>query len=181
MTWKSSCWTCLLRLCLGGASLPWEDCRCVGAMQIAGEDLEIMLVICSEWSLGTTAPHTISVSRRPTAPVPRIPAVGVTPTAGIVRVARRAPVARWSVARPGAVPPAVPVSPRSPSISVPVPVPVPISGPGSVAPSVIAVVVAVVIVSSAVAVLVAIVSVSYTSSAAGLMLPVPWRPAAAAS
>lgn len=147
-------------------------------MQISGVDLEICQYSAPNGVLCVTTPHTISVSRCPTAPVPRIPAVGVTPAAGIVRVAWRAPVAWWSVARPGAVTPAVPVSPRSPP--VPVPVPVPISGPGSVAPSVITVVVAVVVVSSAVAVLVAIVSVS-SSSAARLMLPVPWGAAAAAS
>lgn len=123
------------------------------------------------------------MSRRPTAPVPRIPAVRVSPTPGIVRVAWRAPVAMRSVARPGAVTSAVLVS--SGSSPVPVPGPVPISGSGSVAPSVVTIVVAVIVVSSAVAVavLVAIVSVtsSSSSSAPGLVVPVPWGAAAAAS
>lgn len=122
-----------------------------------------------------TAAHTISVPRCPVAPVSRIPAVRISPSPGIVRVAWRARVARWSVARPGTVTPAVPVPSRSPSVSVPIP----FSRPGSVAPSIVTVVVSVVVVPSAVTVLIAIVSVS--SSAAGLMIPIPWGATAAAS
>lgn len=116
--------------------------------------------------------------RRSTAPAPRISVVVISPAPGIVRVARRAPVAMRSVARPGAVTPAVLVSPGSPS--APGPIPVPISGPGPVAPSVVAFVVAFVVVSPAIAVLVAVVSVS-SPPPAGLMVPVPWGTAAAAS
>lgn len=147
-------------------------------MRTYGEDLGARQHLALSGILGP-APRTVSVSRRPIAPASRIPAVRVSPASGVVRVAWRATVASWSVARPGAVTPAVPVPSRPPSISVPVPVP--ISGPGSVAPSVVSVVVPVIVVPSVVAVLVAIVSVSSSSSAAGLMVPFPWRPSAAAS